>query len=55
MQPNIIVHNLAQFVEPADFNDLSAEAVKQLKIRLLDSLRRGIWCIKKPLGTRADV
>ncbi|HET6528423.1 MAG TPA: MmgE/PrpD family protein [Balneolaceae bacterium] len=42
----MIVHNLAQFIDKAAFNDLSDEAVNQLKIRLLDSLGTAIGAIE---------
>lgn len=46
----MIVHNLARFIDQATFNDLSDEAVNQLKIRLLDSLGTAIGAIEgKPV------
>ena len=33
-----IVHDLAHFVQDANYEDLSDQAVRQLKIRVLDSL-----------------
>ncbi|SHG49468.1 2-methylcitrate dehydratase [Fodinibius roseus] len=44
----MIVHDLAKFVTNATYNDLSDEAVKQLKIRLLDSLGTAIGAIEGP-------
>lgn len=44
----MIVHDLAKFVTNATYNDLSAKAVKQLKIRLLDSLGTAIGAIEGP-------
>lgn len=44
----MIVHELATFVKNASFNDLSDEAKKQLKIRLLDSLGTAIGAIEGP-------
>ncbi|NGP88733.1 MmgE/PrpD family protein [Fodinibius halophilus] len=44
----MIVHDLSKFVNSATYNDLSAEAIKQLKIRLLDSLGTAIGAIKGP-------
>ncbi len=44
----MIVHNLASFVNNAAFSDLSEEAKKQLKIRLLDSLGTAIGAIEGP-------
>lgn len=42
----MIVHDLARFVDKASFKDLSDEAVKHLKIRLLDSLGTAIGAIE---------
>lgn len=42
----MIVHDLASFVNKATFNDLSNEAQKQLKIRLLDSLGTAIGAVE---------
>lgn len=42
----MIVHNLADFVDKAQFNDLSDEAIEQLKIRLLDSLGTAIGALE---------
>ncbi len=42
----MIVHDLAQFVENASFDDLSKDAIKQLKIRLLDSLGTAIGAVE---------
>jgi len=47
----MIVHNLAAFVHNATFNNLSDEAVNQLKIRLLDSLGTAIGAME---GTPAQ-
>jgi 2-methylcitrate dehydratase len=44
----MIVHDLAKFVEQASFDELSEEAVNQLKIRLLDSLGTAIGAIEGP-------
>ncbi len=44
----MIVHELATFVKNASYNDLSDEAKKQLKIRLLDSLGTAIGAIEGP-------
>ncbi|MDZ7683498.1 MAG: MmgE/PrpD family protein [Fodinibius sp.] len=44
----MIVHHLATFVKKADFEDLSQEAKKQLKIRLLDSLGTAIGAVEGP-------
>jgi 2-methylcitrate dehydratase len=44
----MIVHDLATFVKNASFKNLSEEAVKQLKIRLLDSLGTAIGAIEGP-------
>lgn len=42
------VHNLAEFVRNASFEQLSEEAVDQLKIRLLDSLGTAIGAVEGP-------
>ncbi|MEX2463977.1 MAG: MmgE/PrpD family protein [Balneolaceae bacterium] len=42
------VHNLAEFVGNASFEQLSEEAVDQLKIRLLDSLGTAIGAVEGP-------
>jgi 2-methylcitrate dehydratase len=42
----MIVHDLAQFIDRAAFEDLSEEAVDQLKKRLLDSLGTAIGAIE---------
>ncbi len=42
----MIVHELARFVDKASFEDLSNEAVNQLKIRLLDSLGTAIGAVE---------
>ncbi|HKK45787.1 MAG TPA: MmgE/PrpD family protein [Balneolaceae bacterium] len=42
----MIVHDLAKFVADANYDNLSEEAVKQLKIRLLDSLGTAIGAIE---------
>lgn len=44
----MIVHDLAKFVTNASFNNLSEEAVGQLKIRLLDSLGTAIGAVEGP-------
>jgi len=44
----MIVHELATFVKNASYHDLSDEAKKQLKIRLLDSLGTAIGAIEGP-------
>lgn len=44
----MIVHDLARFVENASFNTLSNEAIKQLKVRLLDSLGTAIGAVEGP-------
>ncbi|HLR32448.1 MAG TPA: MmgE/PrpD family protein, partial [Fodinibius sp.] len=44
----MIVHDLAKFINDATYNDLTKEAVKQLKIRLLDSLGTAIGAIEGP-------
>ena len=44
----MIVHDLAQFVENVSFDNLSDEAVNQLKIRLLDSLGTAIGAVEGP-------
>ncbi len=44
----MIVHDLAKFVHNATYNDLSDEAVNQLKIRLLDSLGTAIGAVEGP-------
>ena len=44
----MIVHDLAQFVNSASFDDLSEEALEQLKIRLLDSLGTAIGAVEGP-------
>lgn len=42
------VHNLAEFVKNASYEQLSEEAVDQLKIRLLDSLGTAIGAVEGP-------
>lgn len=42
----MIVHDLAKFVDRASFDELSDEAINQLKIRLLDSLGTAIGAIE---------
>ncbi|MGK7370001.1 MAG: MmgE/PrpD family protein, partial [Candidatus Halalkalibacterium sp. M3_1C_030] len=42
----MIVHDLSEFIKNASFNDLSDEALEQLKIRLLDSLGTAIGAIE---------
>ena len=42
----MIVHKLSSFIKEASFGDLSKEAVKQLKIRLLDSLGTALGAIE---------
>ena len=44
----MIVHDLAKFIDKVSFDDLSEEARKQLKIRLLDSLGTAIGAIEGP-------
>jgi len=44
----MIVNEMAEFVEQAAFEDLSSQAIKQLKIRLLDSLGTAIGAIEGP-------
>jgi len=44
----MIVHELASFVDKSTFGDLSKEAKKQLKIRLLDSLATAIGAVEGP-------
>lgn len=44
----MIVHELAKFVENATFDELSDDALKQLKIRLLDSLGTAIGALEGP-------
>jgi 2-methylcitrate dehydratase len=44
----MIVHDLAAFVNNATYDDLSEEAAKQLKIRLLDSLGTAIGAVEGP-------
>lgn len=44
----MIVHDLARFVQESSFEDLSPEALKQLKIRLLDSLGTAIGAVEGP-------
>ena len=44
----MIVHNLAAFIQDATFNELSKKAVKELKIRLLDSLGTAIGAVEGP-------
>src|SRR5699024_7732216 len=44
----MIVHELATFTKEASFDKLSEEAVKQLKIRLLDSLGTAIGAVEGP-------
>src|SRR5699024_6136108 len=44
----MIVHELAKFVDEAAFEELSDEAIKQLKIRLLDSLGTAIGALEGP-------
>src|SRR5699024_608938 len=41
----MIVHELAKFVDSARFEELSDEALEQLKIRLLDSLGTAIGAV----------
>lgn len=46
----MMVHDLARFIKDAAFNDLSGEAVNQLKIRLLDSVGTAIGAVEgKPV------
>ncbi len=42
----MIVHELSSFIKKASYGDLSEEAVKQLKIRLLDSIGTAIGAIE---------
>lgn len=42
----MIVHELSEFIANASFNDISEDAVDQLKIRLLDSLGTAIGAIE---------
>ena len=42
----MIVHDLSEFIKVASYNDLSDEAVTQLKIRLLDSLGTAIGAVE---------
>ena len=42
----MIAQKLASFIQNATFEDLSEEAKKQLKIRLLDSLGTAIGAIE---------
>lgn len=44
----MIVHELAQFIQQASYDDLSEEAIQQLKIRLLDSLGTAIGAVEGP-------
>ncbi len=44
----MIVHDLARFTNKVSYDDLSEEAIKQLKIRLLDSLGTAIGAIEGP-------
>src|SRR5699024_4247533 len=44
----MIVHELATFTKEASFDKLSEGAVKQLKIRLLDSLGTAIGAVEGP-------
>jgi len=44
----MIVHDLASFVTNSSFNDLSEEAVQQLKIRLIDSIGTAIGAVEGP-------
>ena len=44
----MLVHDLAAFVQDATFDKLSEQAVKQLKIRLLDSLGTAIGAVEGP-------
>lgn len=44
----MIVHELAAFVKDASFDELSDEAVEQLKIRLLDSMGTAIGAVGGP-------
>src|SRR5690606_1702883 len=41
----MIVHDMAKFVHNAKFEDISEEAVKQLKIRIIDSLGTAIGAL----------
>lgn len=43
-----MVHKLAEFVENARFDDLSEQAITQLKIRLLDSFGTAIGAVEGP-------
>lgn len=44
----MIVHDLARFTNKVSYDDLSEEAIQQLKIRLLDSLGTAIGAIEGP-------
>lgn len=44
----MIVHDLAAFTKNASFDDLSDQAVKQLKMRLLDSLGTAVGALEGP-------
>lgn len=44
----MMVHDLASFVDKASFRELSKEAKKQLKIRLLDSLGTALGAVEGP-------
>lgn len=44
----MIVHELAKFVDEAAFEELSEQALKQLKIRLLDSLGTAVGALAGP-------
>jgi len=44
----MIVHNLATFIDSVSYGDLSEMSIKQLKIRLLDSLGTAIGAVEGP-------
>lgn len=48
----MIVHELASFVNEAEFEQLSTNALKQLKIRVLDSLGTAIGAVDGPPAKR---
>lgn len=48
----MIVHDLATFIDSSSHGDLSEKSIKQLKIRLLDSLGTAIGAVEgKPVQT----
>ena len=44
----MIVHDLATFIDSVSYGDLSEKSIKQLKIRLLDSLGTAIGAVEGP-------